>query len=405
VSLAFRYRAATPRGDLVEGVIQAADVRAASEELRRQTLVPVWLESQSGTPTHRTRWIPRLGASRSDAVATAFRTLAALLAGGQTGSLDRALQFAADNAEHPELREALGAIRLDIQRGQPLHAAFRERRELFGGLATAIIRAGEESGTLDAALTRLADHHERARDVRAQVQGALLYPALLALVAGVGITVLLTVVVPRFVAMLGVTGGELPLSTRTLVAASSILTRGWWVWLGVLLLGALVARQARLHPVWRSRWHAFRLKLPIAGRLEADVWTARYARALGVLLNGGAATLTALRVAQEGVGNEAVSAGIASALSRVERGDRLGTALSGVLPPLATQLLSVGEESGTLGDMADRVADNYENSVQRGLRTLASLLEPVLIVVFGGLVGFVALAMLQAIYSVNASVI
>lgn len=399
MSSAFRYRAATATGEMVEGVLQADDVRAATDELRRQTLVPVSVEP--GVATVATRW--QLRGSQADAVATSLRTLAALAGGGAT--LDRSLDFAARHAEHPQVASALADVRRDVQGGLPLAAALRARTAVFGTLAPAMVRAGEESGTLDETLSRLADHLERARELRAQVRGALIYPALLAVVAGLGVMVLLGVVVPRFVTMLAGTGGALPLSTRILMGASRALTGGWWAWLLVLVLGLSGVVLMRRDLAWRERWHAWRLRLPIAGALETRLWTSRFTRALGVLLRAGTPMLTALRVARESVDNTALGARLEAVVARVQRGDRLAASLEDVLPPLATQLLAVGEESGSLDAMATRVADTFDAEVQRGLRTLAGLLEPALIVLFGGLVGFVALAMLQAIYSVNANVL
>ena len=134
-------------------------------------------------------------------------------------------------------------------------------------------------------------------------------------------------------------------------------------------------------------------------------WTARFCRPLGALLQGGAPLLSSLRISREGVANAALGSRIDAAIARVERGERIAAAFDGVFPPLATQLLAVGEESASLALMATRVADTYDVEVQRGLRTLVSFVEPLAIVLFGGLVGFIALAMLQAMYSINASVI
>lgn len=399
MSLTFRYRAATASGELVEGVLDAADPRAAAEELRRRTLIPVSVEGQRATSGARAaRW-----SSRADDVATALRTLAALVGSGAT--LDASLAFTARQAAHPEVQGALEEVRREVQGGHTLATALRERTATFGTLAPAMVRAGEESGTLDVTLERLADYLERARELRSQVRAALLYPALLGLAAVSGVLVLLTVVVPRFVNMLATTGGTLPLSTRLLVGMSRVVTGAWWVWL-LLALGALGGlAAARRDPAWRRRWHAWRRQLPIVGDIEQQVWVARWARALGVLLEGGTPMLRALRVAREGVDNVDLAARLDAGTARVERGERLSAALTGVLPPLATQLLSVGEESGTLGPMATRIADTADREVQRRLRTLAGLVEPVLIVLFGGLVGFVALAMLQAIYAINTNVL
>ncbi|MBC7897221.1 MAG: type II secretion system F family protein, partial [Cytophagaceae bacterium] len=305
---------------------------------------------------------------------------------------------------HPVVSDALSGVRRDVQSGQALATALRARREVFGSLAPAMVRAGEESGTLDAALDRLADHLERGRALRAQLRDALLYPALLAFVAGTGVLVLLTFVVPRFVAMLSDVGGTLPWTTRCLVFASRALAGYWWLWLGAAVALAAVVGMWLRDPANRTRWDAARLSMPVVGRLEWLAWTGRFTRTLAALLTGGTPVLTALRQARESVDNASLGAQLDAAIARVERGDRLAASLDRVLPPLTTQLLAVGEESGSLDAMATRAADSCDLEVQRGIRRLVGLVEPVLIVLFGGLVGFVALAMLQAIYSINASV-
>lgn len=402
MSLAYRYRAATPAGEMVEGVVQAETPRAAMEELRRQTLVPVDVAPVASDGMHAARHLPWLDGRRRDAaLATAARTLASMLAGGAT--LDRALRFAAEHAGTAELGSALDAVRRDVQRGETLANALRERQAIFGSLAPAVVRAGEESGTLDEALARFAEHVERARDLRAQLRAALLYPALMGIVAGVGVVVLLTFVVPRFVAILSDTGGALPLSTRLLIATSSAAVRWWWAWLALGVAALVAARAWLVVPGNRERWHAARLEWPVAGGLERAVATARFSRAFGTLLRGGAPLLTALRVGREAVDNLAVRAALETAERAVARGEPVAASLGGALPPLATQLLAVGEESGSLDAMSLRVADTFDAESQRTLRSLVALIEPLLIIAFGAMVGFVALAMLQAIYSINAS--
>ena len=404
MSLAYRYRAATTAGVLVEGVVQAATPRAAMDELRRQTLVPVSVEpvvddagARAPSPQLQ-RWMSP--SRRDDALATATRTIATMLAGGAT--LERALRFAAEHAGTPELQLALAGVRRDVEKGGTLASAFRARVDMFGTLAPAVVRAGEESGTLDEALERLADHVERTRELHGQLRAALWYPGLMGLVAGGGVLVLLTFVVPRFVGMLADSGGELPTSTRVLVTVSSSIVRGWWIWLTLGAVTIVGARAWLRSPANRMRWHAARLGWPVTGAVERAVATARFARAFGTLLRGGTGVLGALNVARETLTNDALSARVGDAVHAVARGEPVAIALEGTLPPLATQLFAVGEESGSLDAMALRVADTYDAEAQRSLRTLVAMVEPALIVAFGAIVGFVALAMLQAIYSINA---
>ncbi len=395
MSESFRYRASTATGDVVEGVINAASTRDALDELRRKSLVPVSLEGASS----RTTTMPSARQSRVDALATALRSLATLLSAGTT--LDRALGFAASSAGHSEVASGFERARQRVRDGEPLASALQHEGAVntFGA---AVVRAGEESGTLDVALSRVAEHAERVRELRAQLRSALLYPALMAIVAGAGVLVLLLFVVPRFTALLADIGGTLPWSTRALVAMSGVVTGWWWVWVPALLLMTFGVRQWLSVPANRARWHATRLTVPVVGELERDVTAARYTRALGVLLQSGVGILPAMRLARGVVMNDAFGARCDDAVREVSEGATVGAALAGALPPLAWQLVSAGEESGRLDELALRAADALDAGVERRLKGAIGLVEPVLIVLFGGVVGFVALALLQAVYSINA---
>jgi type II secretory pathway component PulF len=225
------------------------------------------------------------------------------------------------------------------------------------------------------------------------------------IVAGIGVIVLLTFVVPRFVSILGDVGGQLPLSTRLLVGASELFAGWWWLWLLMISTGVLAIRSWLADPENRRRWHAARLRAPMVGQLEQGAATARFTRALGVLLSGGSSMLTAVRVGAEGVTNSAIAGALETAGARIARGGRVSDSMVGALPPLAVEMLAAGEESGRLPDMCARVARVHEESVARSLRSLVRLIEPVLILAFGAIVGFIALAMLQAVYSVNIGIL
>ena len=395
----FRYRAATATGEVVEGILTAASTRDAADELRRQTLVPVSIESATRQAVGSRATGARTG--KRESLTTSVRTIATLLSAGV--SVERAIDFATRHASHPEVADAFRAIQLDVQRGAMLSEAVR-RQPLFGAFAAAVCRAGEESGTLDQALVRLADWYEQELELRSQIRSALTYPALMGIVAGIGVAVLLILVVPRFVAILGDIGAELPVSTRILVGASALVVNWWWLWLIGIGATILATRWWIKQPGNRRRWHAARLNLPGVGALERNSLTAQFTNAWGVLLNSGTPMLAALRVAREGIGNESIANELDAAVERVARGERVSESLAGALTPLAVELLSAGEESGRLPEMCARVASVHEQSAQRSVRTLVKLIEPVLILVFGAVVGFIALAMLQAVYSVNAGV-
>ena len=391
----FRYRAATATGQIHEGVVQAASRQMALEELRRQQLVPVDLTPVAGAAGG----ARRRAMARSAALAVFTRTIATMLAAGVT--LDRAIAFAAGQARHPDIAGAGRAVHRALMGGASLAAAMAEHPRVFGPVFTAMVAAGEESGALDESLAGLADHQDELVEIRSQIRASLVYPSLMAIATGVGVALLLFFVVPRFAAMIVDEGGTLPLSTRALIFASNLVVNGWW--LIVLGVGAvaLSARRWLADPQNRRRWHARRLRWPLAGELEEKYATARFTRALGMLLHGGRPILAALRTARTAVSNAALGAGLDRAVEAVGHGQRLHVALAGTLPPLATELIAVGEESGRLDEMCLRVAESCDAEVRRTLRTLVAVIEPAMILFFGLVVGFVALAMLQAIYGIR----
>lgn len=398
-AVAFRYRASTDTGAMVEGTVRAPSRDAALRELRRQQLWPVTVDAV----TAKTASMPRVfGASTSKrrAVAHWTRTVATLLDAG--APLDRALGVAQSQCAHIEVAGAALAIRKSVQGGAALAEAMRLQPTLFNSLHAGVVRSGEAAGSLGKALDTLAGYLEEDEALRAQLASALLYPALMAVVASLGILVLLLFVVPRFSSLLADMGGTLPLSTRILILAGDVVTRGWWIIALLIGIGVIAVRSLLASPEARLAWHARRLSLPLTGSLERSLATARFTRALGLMLQAGLPLLPALRLARAGVGNQAMSADLERATQNVVRGNGLASSLLGILSPMAVQLLAVGEESGRLDALALRAAASHDEEVRRSLRTLASLLEPALILLFGAIVGFVALAMLQAIYAVNA---
>jgi general secretion pathway protein F len=398
-ALGFRYRASTEAGAMVEGVVRAASREAALRELRRQQLWPVAVDPVADGVTRSARLFEG-AAARRRAVAMWTRTLATLIDAG--APMDRALGVAASQSAHREFGVAAQAVRTAVQSGQTLADAMRAHPTHFQSLHIGVVEAGEAAGQLGASLETLAGYLDEDDALRAQLNAALLYPALMGVVAAGGILILLLFVVPRFAVLLADLGGTLPLSTRILIAVGTIVTRGWWA-IALVVAASVVGLRAWLAtPGARLAWHRRRLTLPLVGPIDRTMATARYTRALGLMLNGGLSLLPAMRLARSGVANLAIVSDLDRATSAVARGEGLASSLHGVLTSSAQQLLAVGEESGKLGTLSVRAASVHDEELRRTLRTYASLLEPILILTFGAVVGFVALAMLQAIYAVNA---
>ncbi len=393
----YRYRAADETGRLVEGSIESQSRRSAIEDLRRQSLFPVdVVEADSEVKGRGVR------KSLGDSLAAWTRTLATMLSSGI--SLERSLSFSAAVNSNAPLATAIDEIRAEIHSGSAFSSALKKRPGIFGPLYIAMVTAAEESGALAPVLSRLADNLDEAAELRSKVRAALLYPALMSIVAAMGVTIILLFVIPRFVEMLGDVGGTLPFSTRALVAISGLVTHWWWLWVSAGGLLVWLIRGWVANPSNALIWHRARLGWPLVGELEQSYVTARFTRTFGLLQRSGVGIVASLRIAGSGITNNFIAAELNRIARAVGEGKRLGPELSGVLPPLAVQLLSVGEESGRLDELCLHAADSYDREISRRLRTLISLMEPALIVFFGIVVGFVALAMLQAIYSVNGHV-
>lgn len=395
MSVQYRYRAATADGQVVEGVMQAPSRQTVVDGLRRQQLFPVTVDEAVVVNVARSG--KRLG--RSAAVTLWTRNAATLISAGVP--VDRMLAFTAQHAAHEGLAEAVKQVRRSVQAGSGLADALAKEPKYFDPLFVAMVAAGESSGALDVVFDQLSRQLEESADLASQVRSALLYPALMAVVACVGIGVLLGFVIPRFAAVLSDIGGTLPLSARLLLGASAMITGAWWLWL-ILLGGAIYfGRTAWARPDVRRRVHAARLSWPYLGDLELKYSTARFARTLGLLLKSAVPALPAIKIARASASNMIVQENIDRAASALAEGSALASALTGVLPPLALQMMAVGEESGRLDELCLRVADTYDGEVRRAMRTAVTLIEPALILTFGALVGFVALAMLQAIYGID----
>src|SRR5688500_1555884 len=211
-------------------------------------------------------------------------------------ALDRAIAFAADQAGHADLRSAAQRANEDVRGGAGFAEALSRHPAVFSPLFVAMVSAGEESGALDEAMARVADHLDELVELRAQIRASLMYPALMAIASGAGIAVLLLFVVPRFVSILEGEGAALPVSTQLLLGLSQILVRGWWIILIVGGISAFATRWWLQQPGNRQRWHAWRLALPLTGDLELDYSAARFTRALGLLLKSGRPILPSLRV-------------------------------------------------------------------------------------------------------------
>jgi general secretion pathway protein F len=389
----FRFRAARADGGIVEGLIDAASASEASATVSDRGLFPL---AVTVTPAAETARRP---ASRRD-LAIVFQCVAALVSAGVP--LERAVA-SSEALARGALRDTLADARRHLREGESLAQALGAARGVVPGLVLGMLRAGERGSQLPLALTHVATHLEQEAELVGRVRQALAYPLLLAVVGVVSVLVIGTVIVPRFAELLGDLGQDLPPATRILLVGSSVLSHYWFLLVpavaGLAALGVEVVRR----PVSRRRTEEALLGAPLIGPVRLALATSRIARALGGMLAAGMPLLAALDAAREAAGDLAVADRLRRARERVAAGAPLSASLEreGALASSALQLVQVGESSGRLGEMARRAGDLAAQEAERGLKTLVTLVEPALIVAFGGLVAFVAAALLQAVYSIR----
>ena len=395
----YAYQAVDGSGKRLRGQAQAVSSGALARTLEERGLFVVDVAESSDTARGGTRGF-RLGRRRE--ILEVTRALAALLPVGMP--LAQALN-AASGVASGDVRTALQEVRARVERGDPLSVALAEHRDLFSPLYVGLVRAGEKSGDLDAAFQRLADQLERDEHLRGKILSAAIYPMLLATAGSVAVTVLLFFVLPRFVTLLEGSGATLPKSTSTLLAFSALLHRAWPVLLLIPFGVAAFAAWVRGSDNGRRAWSTILLALPGISTLRRYALAGRFARLVGVLLGGGAPLLTALDDTIESIGDPNARDDVVRIRTRVREGSSLRAALgeSKLFPPMLAQLVGVGEDAGQLRTFLMKSADIFEERTERATSRLATLAEPAMIIMFGAIVAFVALSLLQAIYGINAN--
>lgn len=399
----YHFKAVSQSGEPQEGRLEGADQQAIVRQLQQRGLIPLSVEpagDRSASILNMKLSLGRKGTSERQ-IQALTQDLAALLKAGVP--LERALSIMIQVRDREEDTRLLNRIREGIQRGQPLSAVLAEQDTGFSPFYLNMIRAAEISGNLEQGLADLAVYLERSRQLREKALSALIYPAILLLVSAASLLIILTYVIPQFQQLFADMGQAMPLPTRIVIGtADFIKNTGLWLLLGLLLLLLYVRR--RLHePRIRLAWHRLQLNLPLVGPLIQRLEVARFSRSLGTLMKGGVPLLGALDIARQTLGNQLLMEILAEAGNGLKEGKRLAEPLqaSGRFPPLAIQMIRVGEETGQLEEMLIRVADTYDREVENAIQRLLTILEPVLILGLGVLIAGIIISMLVAILSIN----
>lgn len=400
----FRYTGVDMGGKKLSGTLDAADARAVADYLHGRHCILLRADEvgkggalvallNADLTFH--RGLPQR------AVTQFTRELSVMLEAGQ--DMDRSLRFLVETSDNARTRKIMQSLRDSVRGGKSMAAALAEHPGTFSRLYISLVRAGEAGGKLGAALSHLADLMEREAKLTATVQSALIYPVLL-IVASIGtVVLLLTYVVPQFTPIFEQAGASLPPQTQMLIGLGSFIqTYGGLLVLLTLLLGFLGYRMLQDEKV-RLGAEKSLLKVPVVGALIRNTQAARFTRTLGTLLANGVSLVSALAIAQGVLSSVIFTKAVADALAKVKEGSRLAGALAahGLFPPQTIHMLQLGEETGRLGEMAQRVAAIHDDQIQRSVSRLVALMVPVITIVMGVVVAGIVGSLLVAMLSLN----
>jgi len=398
----FTFKAMDLAGSPAGGEVEAASKQDVAAQLRARGLVVVDIAHKYRSKELNIELFSRV---KPKDLAVATRQLATMISSGMT--ILRALHVLKAQTESKNLAQAIGAVGRDVEAGLLLSNALARHPKVFGPLYVAMVRAGETGGMLEEALKRTADQQEKDAALRRQVRAALVYPVVVITFAVIVMLALVAFLIPVFENVFKTFGGKLPAITQVMVDLSHLLTqRGYILVIAVpLLICSFVALK---RSEWaRPRWDAFKLRIPLKiGQVVQKVALARWSRTLSALVTAGVPIMQAIEITGKTAGNAVVEQAMVGVLASVKAGGTIAEPLrrSSVFPVMVSHMIGVGEETGALDNMLAKVADFYEDEVGAAVKALTSIMEPVMIILVGGMVGVIVISMYLPLFDVYNSI-
>ncbi len=395
----YLYKALTPAGEPVEGQMEAASEAEVIAKIQEAGNLPLSASRMGEGFSWQNFRLSRRSITQKQ-VGEFTDQLATLLTSGMP--LDRSLSVMLDLADDERLHAMIKAIRDKVRGGGNLSDALAEQH-VFSKLYVNMVRAGEMGGTLEKTLQRLSDYQARSKALKDSVLSAMIYPAILLVLAVGSLFILLGKVVPSFQPMFEESGMQMPMLTQIVLGAANIVVGYWWVLVVAVVAVTLLLRQRLEDPKFRYQWDARKLRVPLFGDLIQRLETARFTRTLGTLLNSGVPLLSGLGIAKNVMNNQVLVEAVDTAAERVKHGEALADALSDAeyFPRLAQQLIAVGEETGKLDEMLLKTANTYDGEVRTTVDRMLSVLVPATVLILAGLIALIVFAILLAMLGMN----
>lgn len=397
----FNYKAKDENNETASGLVQAASQDVAADILADQGLTILSLvEEKRGFFEKSLKFLNRV---KTKDLVIFSRQLSVIVSA--TIPLVQGLKILINQTESQVLKTVISEVADDVEGGAKLSAALSRHPEAFDNFFINIIRSGETSGKLDEVLNYLADQKEKDYDLSSKIRGAMIYPAFIVTGLVVVGTLMMVVVIPELTAVLTETGAELPISTKILISSSDFLSSFWWAVLIAVVAAVTALRVLIKTKQGRYYWDAFKLRLPIFGNLFQKIILVRFARSLHTLTTGGVALTKSLEIVSAVVGNDVYTRIIKETASEVEDGNPIATVFlrSKEVPPMVSQMLNLGEKTGRIDDILEKLAHFYSREVDNMVTNLVSLLEPLVMVLMGIAVGVLVSAIILPMYSLASS--
>lgn len=399
----FKYQVKKGPGAVTSGVLDAESQRAAVARLRDMGYFPISVELYEGDKKKETfrQSIQRVRLADRNLF---FRQLANLIESGMP--ITRALNTLEQQTENLKLRKIVAQLREDVQKGSTFAESMEAHPAVFPSMLCNMIRAGETGGMLEEVMWRIVTFGEQEEELRGKATSALIYPAFLSIIGSAAIFILISFVFPKFIKVFDDFNATLPLPTRMVMGVCDFMGKFWWaVLLGLAALIASLVSYVKT-PAGRRWLDSLLLRTPVVRDVVQRYEMAKFARTLGTLLDNGVPVLTALRVTVDTLTNKLISEEVDKIHSRVIDGDSISDSLRQTrwFPPMVVNMFAIGEESGRLGAVTRRIADAYDNEVNRAVKALSDLFEPMLIVVMGIVIGFLVIAMLLPMLTLSSQV-
>jgi type IV pilus assembly protein PilC len=401
VATSFQYKVRDEQGRLLQGKLDGDSEALVVTKLRSMGYVPIAVEQQKSSKVKGDVKIPGFSDRvKLKDVAVLSRQFATMINAGLT--LIRALHILEEQTENKVLARICGEVRQDVEKGASLSQALSRHPKAFNRLFVAMVRAGETGGVLDRVLLQLAEIIEKQVELKRKIKSAMTYPvAVLGLVLLI-VTAMLLFVVPTFETLYADLGGTLPLPTQLLLKVSGLVTKYAPIIIVLEVIGAFLFKRWVTSEKGRAVWDAFKLKVPVFGKLVHKTALTRFSRTFAVLLRSGVPILEALEITSETVNNTVMASAVKDVQESVKRGEAIAVPMAahGIFPPMVVQMLAVGEETGQVDVMLEKVADFYDQEIEATVDALTSLLEPLLIVVMGGAVGGMVVALYMPMFNI-----